>query len=121
MVLTSLFFYLSVLFISLSYSLLLSLSLSHHLSHTVSHNSACLRPHSRTRGILHSSLNLPLVQDSPEPLKDRVDACGCRLGQHLAALDHKVRRHLNGIFSGVLQEQGKNLECEQLMNDLLVD
>lgn len=60
--------------------------------------------------VLNASLNLTIVQNVPKSLEYRIHPNWRCLWQHLAALNHKVSSHFNGVIWGFLKEKRKDLQ-----------
>lgn len=72
-------------------------------------------------GVLYSALDLPIVQDVPESLKDSIDASRCSFTKHLSAVDEKLGRQFNRVLSWLLQEKCEYLQSKQLVDHLLIN
>jgi hypothetical protein len=71
--------------------------------------------------VLHPLLDIPLVQDRSEPLKNEVVGLGRVLREEGANLSRKGAGDLDGVGGGVLEEEKEDLEGDELVSDGLVD
>ena len=60
--------------------------------------------------VLHTSLNLALVQNRSESFKNGIYSSRSCLRQHLSAFDHELGCHLDSILTCMFKEEGQNLE-----------
>ena len=71
--------------------------------------------------VLHSPIDLPLMQYPLESLEDGIRALWSQLRQHLPNLDHEVASDVNRVLRRVLEEESKHLQPGEIREDLLVD
>ena len=71
--------------------------------------------------VLHALVDGPLVQDRAQPLEDRVERLRGDLGEGGAALGHEGDDGLDRVVRRRLEQQDAELQCEQLVHQLLVD
>jgi len=71
--------------------------------------------------VLHAPVDLALVEDVAEALEDGVVARRRQLLQAGAALLHEAHADLDGVVRDALEQQGRDVEGQQLADHLLVD
>lgn len=71
--------------------------------------------------VLHTLLDVALVQDSPKSLKDEVVGLGRVLGEERANLSGERTRDLDRVRGRRFEQEQEQLKGEQLVRDRLVD
>lgn len=71
--------------------------------------------------ILAPFIDTSILQYSSEALKDGRYTSRRHLRENLATLNHEISCYLDGVLSGILQEESKKLQCQELMDDLLIN
>ena len=71
--------------------------------------------------VLNSALDLPIMQDVSESLKDSIDTSRCSFPEYLSTVDEKFGRQFNRVLSWFLQEKCEYLQSKQLVDHLLIN
>lgn len=71
--------------------------------------------------VLHALVDVALVEDGAEPVKDAVVGARRVLGEERADLAHERDGDLDAVVGRALEEEDEDLEGEDLVRDLLVD